>query len=217
VYDATIGFGTETDTDDATGSPVRSAPPPTLAAVEGAVAELTGTIEQTPPAFSAKQVGGTRAHTAARAGVPLALAPSMVTVHAWELTGYDDGLLRATVTCSGGTYVRALARDLGRRSGSAAHLATLRRRRSGPFSVDDAVPLDRVRDGAFELQPPVAVLPGLQRVRADDAGIAALRQGRAIAALGTGERAAVLDARGDFVALAERDGNSWRPRVVFPT
>jgi tRNA pseudouridine55 synthase len=139
-----------------------------------------------------------------------------VAVHSWELTDYRDGVLQATVTCGGGTYIRALARDLGRLTGSAAHLAALRRRKSGPFSVDDAVPLEEVRSGAFELRPAVAALPDLPRAHADDASIAALRQGRTIAASGSDTRAAILDARGAFVALAERDGDRWHPRIVFP-
>jgi tRNA pseudouridine55 synthase len=146
VYEAAIKFGTETDTDDSTGTAIREAPPPADAAIRSAVRLLTGTISQVPPAYSAKSVDGTRAYDAARRGEPLDLQPVDVTVHAWEIRGLDAGSLSATVTCSGGTYIRALARDLGRLTSSAAHLASLRRTRVGSFDVADAATLDTLAD-----------------------------------------------------------------------
>jgi len=142
VYEAVIAFGAETDTDDSTGTVVREAPPPAEAAIRGAVPSLTGTVSQIPPAYSAKSVDGTRAYDAARRGEPLELQPVQVTVHSWEIRAVDRDSLTATVTCSGGTYVRALARDLGRLTASAAHLGALRRIRVGPFDVADAATLD---------------------------------------------------------------------------
>jgi tRNA pseudouridine55 synthase len=146
VYEAVIGFGTETDTDDSTGAVIRQAPPPTDAAIRSAVQSLTGTISQIPPAYSAKSVDGTRAYDAARRGEPLKLQPVNVTVHSWDIHAIDSGSLSATVTCSAGTYIRALARDLGRLTSSAAHLAALRRTRVGSFDVADAATLDMLAD-----------------------------------------------------------------------
>ena len=146
VYEATIAFGAETDTDDSTGTVIRTASPPAEAAVRTMVQSLTGTISQVPPAYSAKSVDGTRAYDAARRGVPLDLQPVDVTVHGWEIRGVDAGSLSATVTCSGGTYIRALARDLGRLTSSAAHLSALRRTRVGSFDVADAATLERLAD-----------------------------------------------------------------------
>ena len=146
VYEASITFGAETDTDDSTGTVIRRAPPPAEAAVREAVRSLTGTISQVPPAYSAKSVDGTRAYDAARRGEPLDLQPVDVTVHGWEIQEVDAGSLSATVTCSGGTYIRALARDLGRLTSSAAHLGALRRIRVGVFDVTDAATLDRLAD-----------------------------------------------------------------------
>src|SRR6186997_1507488 len=97
-----------------------SAAAPTEQVVRSAVGKLTGEISQVPPAYSAKSVDGTRAYDAARRGEPLELPALTVVVHSWELHGYRDGVLSATVTCSGGTYIRALARDLGRLTDSAA-------------------------------------------------------------------------------------------------
>ncbi len=146
VYEAVIAFGAETDTDDSTGTVIRRMPPPAEAAIREAVRSLTGTISQVPPAYSAKSVDGTRAYDAARRGEPLELQPVHVTVHNWEIRGIQSASLAATVTCSGGTYIRALARDLGRLTSSAAHLGALRRTRVGSFDVADAATLDRLAD-----------------------------------------------------------------------
>jgi len=146
VYEAVIAFGAETDTDDSTGTVIRQAAPPAEAAIREAVRSLTGTISQVPPAYSAKSVDGTRAYDAARRGEPLDLQPVDVTVHGWEIRGVDSGSLSASVTCSGGTYIRALARDLGRLTSSAAHLSALRRTRVGSFDVVDAATLEMLAD-----------------------------------------------------------------------
>jgi tRNA pseudouridine55 synthase len=146
VYDATVGFGSETDTDDSTGTVIRSAPLPAEADIRAGLTTLTGTISQIPPAYSAKSVDGTRAYDAARRGKPLELEPVEVQVHSWEVREVRPDSLSATITCSGGTYIRALARDLGRLTSSAAHLTALRRSRIGPFDVKDAATLDAIAD-----------------------------------------------------------------------
>jgi tRNA pseudouridine55 synthase len=146
VYEAVIAFGSDTDTDDSTGTVIRQAAPPAEAAIREAVRSLTGAISQIPPAYSAKSVDGTRAYDAARRGEPLELQPVDVTVHSWEIRAIDSASLSATVTCSGGTYIRALARDLGRLTSSAAHLGSLRRVRVGSFDISDAATLDTLAD-----------------------------------------------------------------------
>ena len=142
VYEAKIRFGTETDTDDETGTVVRTAALPRESDIRPALNSLTGVISQIPPAYSAKSVDGTRAYDAARRGTPLDLAAVDITVHNWDVTDLSCETLSAVVTCSGGTYIRALARDLGRLVSSAAHLASLRRTRVGGFDVRDAATLD---------------------------------------------------------------------------
>lgn len=144
VYEGTFTLGTETDTDDSTGTVIRTADPPNEAAIRSAIQSLTGTISQVPPAYSAKSVDGTRAYDAARKGEPLDLRPVNVTVHSWKIHTLAGNTLTATVTCSGGTYIRALARDLGRLTSSAAHLSVLRRTRVGPFDVSDAPTLEEL-------------------------------------------------------------------------
>ena len=153
VYETTISFGTETDTDDQTGTVIRTAPAPAEGDVRSGLAKLTGRIAQVPPAYSAKSVDGTRAYDAARRGEPLDLRATDVTVHSWQITELRQNTLSAVVTCSGGTYIRALARDLGRLTGSAAHLASLRRTRVGEFDVRNAATLEVLRAGAARVRP----------------------------------------------------------------
>jgi tRNA pseudouridine55 synthase len=152
VYEATIVFGAETDTDDATGTVIRTAPAPAAPDVKAAIQSLTGAISQVPPAYSAKSVDGTRAYDAARRGEPLQLAAVDVTVHEWKLVAFSGDTLEAVITCSGGTYIRALARDLGRLTSSAAHLVALRRTRAGEYSIGDAATLTELSGGGARVR-----------------------------------------------------------------
>ena len=216
VYEATIVLGRETETDDLHGADVRTAPPPGDDAVAEAIARLTGPIEQVPPQYSAKRVGGRRAYDAARAGVALELAPARVEVFAWRAVTRDGDVLRATIECAGGTYVRALARDLGRLSGSAAHLGALRRTRSGPFHVDDAVTVDDIRGGGVALRPALDALPTIPHVTLQEAEAERVLRGMAVPRTEDAPRAALVDARsGTLLALAEAAGGRWQPRVVM--
>ena len=107
VYRATIRFGAETDTEDLHGTVTRTAAPPSRESVLEALPQLTGEIDQTPPAYSAKRVGGRRAYEAARAGETLELAPVRIRVHGWAPLGWDGDDFDVRVTCGGGTYVRS--------------------------------------------------------------------------------------------------------------
>lgn len=215
-YEASVALGRETDTDDLLGQTVREAPPPDDEAVAAAIAALTGPLDQTPPAFSAKRVAGRRAYDAARAGEALALAPSRVEVYEWRDLRRDHHLLHALVSCGGGTYIRALARDLGRLTGSAAHLAALRRVRSGPFHVAQAVTLDALRAGEATLRPALDALPTIPHVTVSGDDAERLLRGMVVAREGDAPRAALVDGRsGALVALAEASGAHWQPRVVM--
>lgn len=145
IYEATIRFGFETETDDSTGTVTTTASIPRSDAIDAAIAKLTGDIDQVPPDYSAKSVDGTRAYAAARKGAALELEPVKVQVHSWTIRNRTDGAIDVTISCGTGTYIRALARDLGRLTGSAAHLASLRRIKSGPFDVRDASSLDQLK------------------------------------------------------------------------
>jgi tRNA pseudouridine55 synthase len=218
-YEATIRWGAETDTDDATGAVTREATlkVPAREAIERGIAALTGRIEQLPPSYSAKQVDGRRAHAAARRGEPLTLAPVSVHVHSWVVRAHreGDGETDVTIRCGAGTYIRALARDLGRATNGAAHLSALRRTRSGPFDVAEATSFADLRDQRASLRSPREAIPsiGEQRVSADDA--ARLARGMRVGASIEGERAALLDDDGALLAIAERSGEEWQPRVVL--
>ncbi len=155
-YEAGIAFGAETDTDDAEGTVVRTADVPEdlldRSTAVRLLAGVQGTHEQRPPAYSAIKVGGRVAHRDARAGVAVELDPRPVTIHEAELIGIDVAHARWDVRfrVSKGTYVRALARDLGRAAGSAAHLVALRRTAAGPALVADAFTLDDLASRAQE-------------------------------------------------------------------
>ncbi|NUP55847.1 MAG: tRNA pseudouridine(55) synthase TruB [Gemmatimonadaceae bacterium] len=215
-YEATIALGRETETDDLHGAVVREAPPPDDDAIRDAMGRLTGPLDQIPPAYSAKRVAGRRAYEAARAGDRLELAPARVTVFGWRDVVRDGDSLRAVIACGGGTYIRALARDLGRLTGSAAHLAALRRTRSGPFQVADAVSLDTLRAGGATLQPALDALPTIPHVVLSDDDAERVLRGIAVGQGAAAGTAALIDGRsGALVALAEADGERWQPRVVM--
>jgi tRNA pseudouridine55 synthase len=147
-YAATIRLGQSTTTDDAEGEPAGGAPATgiTRAAIDAEVGKLTGDVWQVPPGVSAIKVGGQRAYKLTRAGAAPELAARPVTVHEFAITGSrTDGDfldLEATIRCSSGTYIRALARDLGRVLGTGGHLTALRRTSVGPYTIAQARTLD---------------------------------------------------------------------------
>ncbi len=231
VYDTVIRFGAETDTDDATGRVTIERAVPALAdelgraLLDAAIASLTGRIAQIPPAYSAKHVGGERAYALARRGESVSLPPVDIHVHGWEILDCQGDQLHVRVTCGGGTYVRALARDLGRALGTAAHCEALRRISSGPAHVDVATPLaaltpGAIADGTVLLHPPLEALGDISIEALDEVGVRALSQGRAIAATQPGAMVAFLRAPIDVgvhvIGIGVRTtGERWQPRVVL--
>lgn len=163
AYEGTILFGFATDTYDATGRPTSEAEgaAPDAAALEGAMRGLTGRILQTPPPFSAKRVAGVRAYELARKQQEVKLEPVEVEIYALELLNFDESAQEArfAVECSGGTYVRSLAHDLGLRLNYPAHLAALRRTAVAEFSVERAVSLERLEELASAGRPAEAMVP----------------------------------------------------------
>ena len=147
VYDALVRFGTETATDDREGAVTREADVPLLAAgaIEPALDALRGVIMQIPPQYAALKVGGRTAYSRARGGETVALAARTVQVFRLDMIDISSPDLRLLVVCSSGTYVRSIARDLGRALGSAAHLAALRRLAVGALEARDALTPDQLR------------------------------------------------------------------------
>ncbi|HET8570184.1 MAG TPA: tRNA pseudouridine(55) synthase TruB [Candidatus Limnocylindria bacterium] len=147
VYGALVVFGTETGTDDRAGAVTRKAPAPELAAadLDAALAPFRGDIEQVPPAHSAVKVAGRRAYARARAGEPLDLSARRVRVDRLAIASWETPRLELLVVCSSGTYVRSLARDIGRALGSAAHLGSLVRLAVGALTLEGSVDIERIR------------------------------------------------------------------------
>ena len=147
VYDATVRFGIETTTDDREGAVVRETPAPVLdgATIERGLSGLRGVITQLPPAYSALKIAGRPAYARARAGEEVTLRAREVQVHRLDVIAVQSADVRLLVVCSAGTYVRAIARDLGRALGSAAHLRALRRLAVGALDVRDAPTIDELR------------------------------------------------------------------------
>ena len=224
VYEADVQFGAETDTDDTTGAVRREARLPDLDGLPEALAAQTGSFAQVPPAFSAKHIDGQRAYDLARRGGDVVLPPVTVTVHRWDVLEQQPDRVRVRVTCAGGTYVRALARDLGRALNSAAHCATLRRIASGTAHVHDAVSLQELTPGAIAegripLRGALGQLADMAHESLDPAGVLALEHGRTIVATQPGSRAALLR-DGAVMGIGERvmdpvGGDRWQPRVVL--
>jgi len=202
-YRATICFGASSATDDLEGERTPAdGPAPRRSAVEAELPRFLGEIAQRPPAYSAIKVAGRRAYAMARAGESVELAERRVTIETLEIRDWDESdpdrpIAVVDVRCSAGTYVRALARDLGEAVGSAAYLGALIRTASGPFTIDGATPLDDVRAAAAEGPERLAGL-----LLPVDAGLEALPE----VVLGAAEVAAV--ARGQFVRTGEPPGGS---------
>jgi tRNA pseudouridine55 synthase len=228
AYEARISFGSETDTDDAEGETVHTAPVPAgcldEARAEAALSRMLGASLQTPPAFSALKVDGRVAYRAARAGEPLHLEPRAIEVLEARLTAIDPAARTWDVffRVSKGTYVRALARDLGRACGTAAHLSALRRTASGPLSLEDAHTLADVETaaggGALDalLTDPLRAL-GLPVITATPG---ATRTGSVLrrsdfAPVPEGAAVAVTEA-GRFAGVYVASGDRLTPAIVLP-
>jgi tRNA pseudouridine55 synthase len=234
TYLATACLGAATTTDDLTGqilgdSVDRGQVVPSPSAVAEVLRSFLGPGRQRPPAFSAKLLDGERSYARARRGEAVELAATDIVVHAVELVGYEYPEVRFRATVSAGTYLRAMARDLGERLGTRAHLRALRRESIGPLRVEQAVPLDRVDQEA--LLPPLAVLGHLPSVEVTETEALSLGHGRSIArrraAAGFGsqspDRSAVpgsaelvaLTSGGRLIAVARWIDDGLHPEVVL--
>jgi tRNA pseudouridine55 synthase len=224
AYAATVRLGISTVTDDAEGDVTATPGAQTVdsAALEAAIAGLTGDIEQVPSAVSAIKVDGVRSYARVRAGHEVALAARPVQVRRFDVVARRDTMaeevpvvdLDVLVECSTGTYVRALARDLGAALATGGHLTALRRLRSGPFQVAEAQPLGD--DPPILLPLPDAVRRCFAAMTLDDATATAVRYGRRLPGLDLpADRAALFDPTGEFLALYRRQAGGAAPEAVF--
>jgi tRNA pseudouridine55 synthase len=160
AYDFTIRFGEETDSLDLEGKIIATSEVrPSLAEIESVLPRFTGPIEQVPPAFSALKVDGERAYDLARAGKDVDLKPRQVTVNALSVVNRDDNELTLSATVSKGTYIRSLARDIAHALGTVGHVTMLRRTNAGPFSLEQAISLDKLAEIAKARALTRTVLP----------------------------------------------------------
>jgi tRNA pseudouridine55 synthase len=228
TYAATIRLGASMDTDDAEGTLMleRPVPPLTDELLEDTLAAFRGDILQTPPRYSALKVAGRRAYAVARAGGEVELAPRPVTIDDLRLVAWSASELKIEVTCSKGTYIRSLARDVGIALGTLGHMRALVRTRVGSFALDEAVGLEALeRVGvATSLLPASRALPEAPTYAASADETLKLVNGQAIAVEGLraedvwGLRAEgvwVYDPQGRLVCLASADGSLLRPRLAL--
>jgi tRNA pseudouridine55 synthase len=234
-YLARIAFGAETDTLDASGTVTATAAAAGVdeAAVRGALRGFLGPQQQVPPMVSAVKVGGERLYAKARRGESVERAARSIVVHALELVDFAAGEhpeATVEVTCSGGTYVRSLAADLGRRLGTLAHLAALRRTAAGQFTERDAHTLEALEalagtrpehgaagpDGlARVVLAPAQALGSIAARALSAAEAAALAKGSTLPPSGRAEPVAALAPDGRLVAVIQDDAGRARSRVVL--
>ena len=187
-YEGTIRFGWATDTYDAEGKPAAEPQPlrHTIEQLQAMSAAFRGTIDQMPPVFSAKKIGGVPAHKLARAGKEVPVKPARITIHDFQLTALHGDEASFTMHVSAGGYVRSVAHELGALAGCGAHLSSLRRVQAGPFTLGEAVPREQLIQAANEgtveslLLHPRAVLADMPAAHADEAAQAKLRNGMAV-------------------------------------
>ncbi|MBF6423791.1 tRNA pseudouridine(55) synthase TruB [Nocardia cyriacigeorgica] len=221
AYTATIRLGQATTTDDAEGEilSTQSAAAVADADIAAGIAALTGEIQQIPATVSAIKVDGERAYARHRAGEEVRLAARPVTVHRFDLldrrTAGDFIDLHVVVECSSGTYIRALARDLGEGLGVGGHLTALRRTRVGPFTLDHARTLDQLADEpGLSLDIDAAVRTAFPHRRIDKAEAESLRDGRWLDPIGLSGVYAALTEDGTAIALLEEKGKRAAPVMV---
>jgi tRNA pseudouridine55 synthase len=230
-YRFSVRWGAETDTDDAEGQVVeRSDDAPSRAAIEALLPSFHGEIMQTPPAFSAIKIDGQRAYDLARQGEAVQLEARPVQIDRLDLVGMPDPLTSVfEAECGRGTYVRAIARDIGRKLGCFGHVIALRRTRVGPFREAQAVTLSELEDaagledGGIEiktmLQPVESALAELLEVIVSQSDAARLARGQTVLLRGrdapimSGEAFAL--SKGTLIALCEIERGELRPLRVF--
>ena len=231
TYDFTIRWGIETDTDDAEGQPVRTSDArPDREAIEAALPPFVGDIMQVPPCFSAIKVEGERAYDLARDGEAVELEPRLVSVYELEIEEtISPELTRLICACGKGTYVRSIARDLGRALGCYGHIAALRRTSVGPFDEENAISLEKLEqfsnsaDGygvlMSAISPVETALDGIPALAVSGDDAARLKRGQSI--LIRGGNAPILKgpiyatSRGVLVAIGEVERGEMHPIRVF--
>jgi tRNA pseudouridine55 synthase len=222
-YEGVVTFGVRTDSLDADGTVIETAPVPTLTKerVDAAGSSLFGDQEQIPPMVSAIKVNGQRLHALAREGVVIDRKPRWITVFELSLAPLDETRWSFDVTCSVGTYVRVLMSDLAERLGTVGHLSALRRLSSGSHHVGDALTYyeldNRISEDAPVLLAPRAFVENLESIQVSAEEEKKLRMGQRVALEPReSEEIAALNDAGHLVGVLRRRGDSWQPVVILP-
>ncbi len=222
TYRATLRLGISTNTHDAEGEIIREAPVNvSLEELKEALKSFVGSIEQIPPLFSAIKIAGKRLYELAREGKEVTPPPRKVEIYRLEVVEWNRPFLTIEVECSPGTYIRALARDLGEKLGCGAHVTELTRLRSGRFNLEDAVTLEELERSKLKqhlLPPEVAVadLPAVILERGEEKRIRLGQKVRGNPQGGEGLHK-VYSFDGRFLGLAEWDkiAKMWQPRLML--
>jgi tRNA pseudouridine55 synthase len=214
-YTGEIRLGWATTTCDFEGDPLGERKPVEVSheAVLEAMASLTGTIQQVPPAYSAKKIAGVRAYKLARKGRPVNLEPVSVEIQAFDLETFEAGLIMFRVVCSTGTYIRSMARDLGERLKTGGHLASLRRTRAGAFGIGQAIgPATASWDNVI---PPEQLMADLARIDVGPELEKGIRNGRAIPTDQESSPLRIFNKKSQLIAIATLDRGWAHPQVVL--
>jgi tRNA pseudouridine55 synthase len=222
TYEAVARLGIVTDTLDREGSVVEERngwEALDRGGIEAVLERFRGEIDQIPPEYSAKKVGGVAAYRRARRGESVTLAPVRVRIESLEITHLDLPHIGLRVTCSSGTYVRSLAHDIGQALGVGAHLASLRRTAIGDLSVERALAYEDLSDPAAVAAAalsPLEALGHLPTLDVDDAAVERIMHGGSVAVVGSATSGTVVLAHaGSLIAIGERDNDVVHPRKVF--
>lgn len=229
TYRFTVAWGVETATDDTEGEAVaRSDARPSRESVEALLPRYTGTIMQTPPKYSAVKIGGARAYDLARDGEAFEIEARPVTIDALRLVAFSAEEATFEAECGKGTYVRSIARDIGRDLGCLGHVIALRRTRVGPFGEDDTVTLDELRELSEGKIAGQSVDDALLPIEAGLSELAEVKVSRDVAARLTRGQSAIVRGRdapiegpcwasvsGDPIALCEVERGELVPKRVF--
>jgi tRNA pseudouridine55 synthase len=221
-YLAVAELGSVTDTYDGEGRLVsRSTVVPSTEDVESLASRFRGTIRQTPPPFSAKKIKGRRASDLARRGIPVDMAPLEIEIEALHIEAYDFPSLTLRVTCSSGTYIRSLVKDMGDGLGCGAFTRELRRLRVGRFRVNDAPGLEEVMGldpGAIEtrLVGPAEALDFMPPALLEPEKARLFSRGTAVALGGRDSHVRVFESSGAFLGVGLLRNGLLQPETVFP-
>jgi tRNA pseudouridine55 synthase len=211
-YEGELRFGFATNTYDRDGLPTTEERP-LQGEVEEAMRALRGVLDQVPPPFSAKKVGGVPAYRLARKNRTVTMAAVRVEIREFQSLALDPPFMKFRVVCSPGTYIRSLVHDLGQRLGCGAHLTALCRTRSGDFRIEQAVELDRV--SSADLVAMEHLLGSIPRIEVSESDEKKVMHGNQIRAEGSAPLARIFNKKGEFIAVGSVENGWVRPRLVL--